>query len=86
MVLGSISARDVEDVDTKPKAAKNLLIQPLEKKNIGEQIMQMIIQQLMSMQMIIDDKNYIYFVIDVDVVFVIDDHPNYIYFGTLLST
>ena len=48
MVLGSISARDVEDVDTKPKAAKNLLIQPLEKKNIGEQIMQMIIQQLMS--------------------------------------
>ena len=50
MVLGSISARDVEDVDTKPKAAKNLLIQPLEKKNIGVLKMQMIILQLMSQQ------------------------------------
>ena len=50
LVLGSTSAKGVGDVDTKPRAANNLLIQPLEKMNIGEQTMQMIILQPMNQQ------------------------------------
>ena len=50
LVLGSTSAKGVGDVDTKPRDANNLLIQPLEKMNIGEQTMQMIILQLMNQQ------------------------------------
>ncbi|XP_020194778.1 uncharacterized protein [Aegilops tauschii subsp. strangulata] len=42
--------KSVEDMDTKPRIAHNLLIQPLEKKNVGVHKMQMIILQLMSQQ------------------------------------